>query len=118
MTEADQSVNPPQGSDSSQLLGNRIGADGWSTGWSSQFEQNENTNAGNETTEETSTMEIKSFDSLLKMYGNNAVISQADKENGGGKMDAIDGATLQADANVNVDKNKSGELKKVTIELC
>ena len=56
-------------------LGNRLGGNGWS-GWSSQFEEDEQDGGSEQHTSElpsqTSTQkeEFKSFDSLLKVYGN------------------------------------------------
>ena len=56
-------------------FGNRLGGNGWS-GWSSQFEEDEEDGGSDETTSElpsqqsTQKEEFKSFDSLLKVYGN------------------------------------------------
>lgn len=77
-------------------IGNRLGGNGWS-GWSSQFEQRleEENNDGKDDSDlktPTSVEEIKSFDSLLQLYGNNASTKNEDSETDG-TLDVVDGVS-------------------------
>lgn len=85
-------------------IGNRLGGNGWS-GWSSQFEQTEELNDDGEEEDlktPTPVEEIKSFDSLLQLYGNNTStqLGKMDSQTDGG-FDSVDGAS-----------NASSQLKK------
>jgi len=85
--------------DSTMVLGNRLGGNGWS-GWSSQFEEQKEEDPEDVKTPCNADDEnAKSFDSLLQLYGN--------------KTDRLSSKESSVEVSGNVDKSSTTEDSKV-----